>query len=136
ADQVPAALGPDVRHFAYAPLGSLLPRSSALVHHGGVGTAAEALLAGVPQLIVPTSHDQPDNAARLERLGVAESIPSRRASAPAMGATLAGLLSSLEGARRCPAAARRMKAPRGLAAPCRSVEELGQVRRSRHAGER
>ena len=38
---------------AYAPFESLLPRCRAIVHHGGIGTLAEALRAGLPQLIVP-----------------------------------------------------------------------------------
>jgi len=40
-----------------------------LVHHGGIGTSAQALTAGIPQLVVPFAHDQFDNAARLMRLG-------------------------------------------------------------------
>jgi len=41
-----------------------------LIHHGGIGTTAQALAAGLPQLVVPMSHDQPDNAVRIRRLGV------------------------------------------------------------------
>jgi rhamnosyltransferase subunit B len=52
------------------PFAQIFPRCRAVVHHGGIGTSAQALAAGVPQLIVPRAHDQPDNARRLERLGV------------------------------------------------------------------
>ncbi len=48
---------------------ALVPRLAALVHHGGIGTTAQAMRAGVPQLITPFAHDQFDNAARVERLG-------------------------------------------------------------------
>jgi rhamnosyltransferase subunit B len=54
---------------SYVPLSKLLPRAKLLVHHGGIGTASQALAAGIPQLAVPSAHDQFDNAARLERLG-------------------------------------------------------------------
>jgi len=53
----------------YVPLSKLLPRAKALVHHGGIGTAAQALAAGIPQLITPFAHDQFDNAVRVQRLG-------------------------------------------------------------------
>ena len=54
---------------SYVPLSKLLPRARLLVHHGGIGTASQALATGIPQLAVPSAHDQFDNAARLERLG-------------------------------------------------------------------
>ncbi|MCO6509516.1 MAG: glycosyltransferase family 1 protein [Aridibacter famidurans] len=64
--------------FDYAPYGEIFPRAACVVHQGGVGTTAQALRTGVPQLIMPYSHDQPDNAARCERLGVARSVSRER----------------------------------------------------------
>ena len=60
--------------FNYAPFGELLPRAAAMVHQGGVGTTGQGLRAGIPMIVVPFAHDQPDNAARIERLGVARTI--------------------------------------------------------------
>src|SRR5204862_5511949 len=68
-DQVPEQLPDTVRHCAYAPLSQLLPRAAALVSYGGIGTAAQALAAGVPHVVTPHKHDQPENAARLSDLG-------------------------------------------------------------------
>ena len=65
----------------YVPLRRLLPHAAALVHHGGIGTTAEALRAGTPQLVVPLAHDQFDNAARVAALGVGASL--RAAQSPA-----------------------------------------------------
>src|SRR5262249_22764637 len=62
--QVPAQLPQDVLWHPYVPLRQLLPRVAALVHHGGIGTTAEALRAGVPQLVIPLAFDQFDNGAR------------------------------------------------------------------------
>ena len=69
ADQVPA-LPAWARHFPYVALQRLAPRAAALIHHGGIGTAAQGLRAGLPQLLAPLFFDQFDNAARLEALGV------------------------------------------------------------------
>lgn len=59
----------------YVPHAQIFRRAATVVHHGGIGTTAQALRAGRPQLVVPYSADQPDNADRLERMGVARSIP-------------------------------------------------------------
>ena len=53
AEQCPQRLPPGVRHFDYAPLSHVLPRPAALVHHGGIGTAAQGLASGRPQLVMP-----------------------------------------------------------------------------------
>ena len=69
-NQLPRPLPALVHHIHHAPFSQLLPRAAALVHRGGIGTAAQALKAGVPQLVAPCCYDQFDNAAHLQRLGV------------------------------------------------------------------
>lgn len=54
--------------FTYAPFSEVFPRCAAIVHHGGIGTTAQALRSGRPQLVTPMSHDQFDNAVRVQRL--------------------------------------------------------------------
>jgi UDP:flavonoid glycosyltransferase YjiC (YdhE family) len=49
-----------------------------MVHHGGIGTLSQCLAAGIPQLVAYMSLDQPDNAARIERLGVGLGTPMPR----------------------------------------------------------
>jgi len=66
----------------YAPYSMLFSRCAVIVHQGGIGTSAQALRAGRPQLVVPFSGDQPDNAVRLARLGVGRHL-ERRAYRPA-----------------------------------------------------
>jgi len=58
----------------YAPHAALFPRAAAVVHQGGVGTLHQALASGHPMLVVPHAHDQPDNASRVTRLGVARTL--------------------------------------------------------------
>lgn len=76
--QVPKDLPPSIFVAAYAPFSALLPHSSAFVHHGGIGSMAQSMAAGVPQLVVDMALDQHDNAERLERLGVGLSIRASR----------------------------------------------------------
>lgn len=76
-DQLPASLQASVMHVGYAPFELLLPNLAAFIHHGGIGTSAQCLAAGLPQLVTPWAHDQFDNAARLHKLGVAHSIAPR-----------------------------------------------------------
>ncbi len=74
ADQIPARFPAGVLHQTYVPFDHLMPRVSALVHHGGIGTSATAMANAVPQLITPFAHDQFDNAMRIERLGVGREL--------------------------------------------------------------
>jgi rhamnosyltransferase subunit B len=84
-EQLPVRLPEGVRHFHYIPLSRALPRALALVHPGGIGTVAQALSAGIPQLIVPLANDQPDNATRIHRLALGHMIrPARYTPARAL----------------------------------------------------
>jgi UDP:flavonoid glycosyltransferase YjiC (YdhE family) len=76
-EQLPPKLPNNVRHFEYIPFSAVLSRTAAIVHHGGIGTTSQAMLAGIPQLIVPFSHDQPDNAVRVRRLGIGDYVLPR-----------------------------------------------------------
>lgn len=80
--------------FNYAPFGELLPRAAAMVHQGGVGTTGQGLRAGIPMLVVPFAHDQHDNAARVERLGVARTIARDNYKAERVATELKELLSN------------------------------------------
>lgn len=68
--QIPDGLPSTIHAEKYAAFGALLPRARAFVHHGGIGTVAIACGAGLPQFIVPMACDQPDNAERLEKMGI------------------------------------------------------------------
>ena len=123
-DQLPATLPADVRHFDYVPLSQALPRSAALVSHGGIGTLSQALAAGTPQLVMPLAFDQFDNAARLERLGVAATLTPRAFRGPAVAHEVARLLTSPAVARACQEAAARINKDEWEDATCRAVGEL------------
>lgn len=79
--QLPSPLPESILPVAFAPFSRLLPRATAFVHHGGIGTLSQGFAAGVPQLVIPMAHDQPDNAHRLVQLGAGLSLPLWRLSA-------------------------------------------------------
>jgi UDP:flavonoid glycosyltransferase YjiC (YdhE family) len=110
----------------YAPHGSLFARAAATVHHGGVGTLGEALRAGRPMLVVPFSHDQPDNGARVERLGVARVLPRRDATARTLQSELEVLLGDDDYARRAEEVGQIVGGEDGVGAACRALEELAR----------
>jgi len=70
----------------------LFPRASCIVHQGGVGTTGQALRAGKPMIVVPHAHDQPDNAYRVERLGISRTIFPAAYKAANVARALATLL--------------------------------------------
>ncbi|MFO0842388.1 MAG: glycosyltransferase [Gemmataceae bacterium] len=123
-EQLPSPLPAGVRHFAYIPFSQVFPRAAAVVHHGGVGTTAQALAAGVPQLIMPLAHDQPDNAARVRRLGVGTSLPPQAFRGPAVAKALAGLTGSPAVAQRCREVADKLRGADPFGEACRAIEAL------------
>ena len=121
-EQLPDPLPAGVRHADYAPLSQVLPRAAAIAHHGGIGTAAEALRAGCPQIVAPMTFDQPDNAVRLERLGVARTLWPAAVNGRAAARALDALLGSADVAAACRAAARRFDGADPVTRTCELIE--------------
>ncbi len=93
-EQLPDELPETILAPGFTPLARLLERSAAFVHHGGIGSSARGLAAGVSQLIQPMAFDQHDDAWRLRRLGVAEELSRKRFRGPAVAAKLDQLLTT------------------------------------------
>jgi len=110
AARLPAAT---IGVFRSLPYSEVFPRAAINVHQGGVGTLAQALAAGKPQLITPVGFDQPDNARRAARMGVSRTIPFERLNADRMTAALHDLLSVPAYAGNAAAAARAVLAEEG-----------------------
>lgn len=91
-DQLPSALPSSLMHCPFAPFQKLFPRCAAILHHGGIGTVAKAMAAGVPQLIHPFCFDQPDNGVRVKKLGAGDSLPMKRVSGRRIAEALKPLL--------------------------------------------
>jgi rhamnosyltransferase subunit B len=120
--QVPAHLPESVLWQPYVPLSALLPHAAVLVHHGGIGTTAEALRAGVPQLVTPFAWDQFDNGARVAALGAGMVIPAQRLRPRAFARTLQALATSDAIRARCAQLAENFIAPRDATALCKEME--------------
>jgi UDP:flavonoid glycosyltransferase YjiC (YdhE family) len=92
ASNVPSRVPDGVLLVDRAPHQLLFPRARAVVHQGGAGTTGQALRAGCPMIVVPHGHDQPDNAFRVTRLGVARTLFPGRYTAASVAAELGPLL--------------------------------------------
>jgi UDP:flavonoid glycosyltransferase YjiC (YdhE family) len=105
----------------YVPHAEVFARAAAVVHHGGIGTMARALESGRPMLVVPHAHDQPDNAFRAGRLGVARVLDARRYSAARAADALDRLLGDASYAERAARLARRLGDEHGVNAAAAAV---------------
>ena len=126
AAQIPNPLPPTVRHVSYAPFKALFPECAAVVHHGGIGTIAEAFAAGTPQVVLPIAFDQKDNAIRVKRLGAGDWVRCARATGPRVAGMLKGVLT--EGVkRRCGEIARRFVGETPLEEAADALETLASA---------
>jgi sterol 3beta-glucosyltransferase len=106
-----------------APHSWLLPRCKTFIHHGGAGTTAAGLRAGIPAIVVPHAADQPFWGRRVQALGVGP------APIPVKKLTLARLLTALAGAESpaviaaAQALGSRIRAEDGVRAAVRLIEQ-------------
>lgn len=122
--QVPSSLPESVLWQPYVPLSALLPHAAVLVHHGGIGTTAEALRSGTPQLIVPFAWDQFDNGARIASLGVGMAIPAKKLQPQKLAQGLQRLINSDSIHARCSLLASRFTPQHDPITLCREVEQF------------
>ena len=108
----------------YAPYSKIFPRASVVIHQAGIGTTAQALRAGRPMLVMPYSHDQPDNARRVRRLGVAEVLGRKHYGARPAARLIEKLLSDNAYQVRAGAAAATVLAEDGAVAACDALEAM------------
>ena len=125
-EQIPADLPPHARVFGYLPFSTVLPRSAMLVYHGGIGTLAQTVKAGIPHLVVPNGHDQFDNGFRIERLGLGRSIPQTGYRAKAVVRAIRGMQAAPDLRLRCRDHAGRVDSDTALARACELIESLAK----------
>ena len=85
---------------------------------------AQALACGVPQLVMPLSHDQPDNAARAQKLGVALQINPRQYVAKRISPLLRELRENRAYRERSQSIKQRFSGPNPVEETCRFVESI------------
>ena len=108
----------------YAPFSALFKRAAMVVHQGGVGTTAQCLRAGKPMLIMPYSHDQPDNARRMRRLRVARVLQRGNYTPLRVARVLQSMLEDQAFARRATEVAQQLAHEDGIGTACDALEEL------------
>lgn len=123
-DSLPADLPANVRHFPYIPFSQVLPRAAALVYHGGIGTCAQALQAGIPHLVQPMAHDQFDTLSRVRDLGVGLGISPAKFKGPRIAETLNLLLTDPDFKDRAEDIAQAFEPELWMRRTCEWVEKL------------
>ncbi len=127
ANQLPS-LPPEMIALPYAPHSALFPQGCVTVHQGGIGTTGEAMRAGRPMLVVPYSHDQPDHAYRLVKMGVARKIPRQKYNVESATREIAALLADPQYGKRAAEVGERVRAEPGVTAGGDLLETLCGVR--------
>lgn len=121
---IPAALPDDIAVFKHIPYSKIFPRAAAVVHQGGIGTTAQAMRAGKPMLVVPFAFDQPDNAYRVTRLGVAATVYRRGYSARRAANELKNLLSNPACLTKAEEVGKIIRAENGRENACDAIEKM------------
>jgi UDP:flavonoid glycosyltransferase YjiC (YdhE family) len=123
-NRIKTALPESICVAEYAPYSALFNRAALVVHQGGVGTTAQCLRAGKPMLIMPYSHDQPDNGRRMLRLKVARVIRRGNYTPLRVARRLKSMLAKPLLAKRAEKVALRLANEDGVRAACDALEEL------------
>jgi len=123
-EQLPRELPPGVQAFGYLPFSEVLPRAAALVYHGGIGTLAQTIKAGIPHLVVPHGHDQFDNGWRIEQLGLGRSLWASRYQGRRVVEALGTFLRDPTMQTRCREFSVRVDSPAALTRACELLEGL------------
>ncbi len=112
----------------YLPYSQVFFRAAAIAHHGGIGTVAQVMRAGRPMLIVPFGWDQPDNAERVQRLGIGLHLPRKHYSVTNVAAALKKLLSEPDFAQRAEDMGAKVRKEDGVVAACDAVNSVLESR--------
>lgn len=128
AENQPASLPRSLIGVPYAPFSLLLPRAAATVHHGGVGSTAQALRSGRPAVIIPHSMDQFHNGLTAEKLGAALSLPRTRLSVARLAERLRAATSDSSLQRRARELAAGLAHEDGATVASECVEQLAAQR--------
>lgn len=123
-EQVPANLPAGVKTFGYLPFSGLLPHAAMLVYHGGIGTLAQTIKAGIPHLVVPHGHDQFDNAFRIEQLGLGRGLPEPRYRADRVVTAIRATLDRADVRARARDYSSRVDGEASVARACDLIEGL------------
>jgi sterol 3beta-glucosyltransferase len=112
-----------------APFDWLFPRMAAVVHHGGAGTTAAALLAGKPSVICPFVADQPFWGRRVAALGAGPPpIPQRKLTASSLAAAIVQAVNDAGMKQRAAALREKILTEDGTGCAVKFIEDYARAR--------
>lgn len=121
---VPRVLKKDAKWVASLPFASLMRSTSVVIHHGGIGTIARAMVSGIPQLILALGADRPDNASHIERLGAGYHLRPPQWDPRIVSEFLGDLLNSTSVRTQCLFLSSRLENENAAECLCDLVESL------------
>lgn len=110
-------------HINYIDFEYALPKARAIIHHGGIGTTAQAIKAGIPQLIRPIKYDQPDNANRISKLGLGVYVLPEFFTAEAVAPLLSSLIDQASSNQALKNYSADVRASNAIAEACSLIEQ-------------
>lgn len=116
--------GPNALACSFVPHSKVFPKAAVIVHHGGIGSAGQALKAGIPQLVVPMNGDQFDNAARIVRLGVGRVLPVKHYNPDSARSALEEIMNDPAMASRAAEVGNRVRTERGAKVAADALAKL------------
>jgi UDP:flavonoid glycosyltransferase YjiC (YdhE family) len=125
---LPDPLPDGVFAIPYAPFARVYPRCAAIIHHGGIGTTAQGLRAGVPALVMPWGIDQFFNGDRVARIGAGQWISRDRCPPHRIARVLRALLTEDRYWERARMVAAAIAREDGVGALCNAIEGLPALR--------
>ncbi len=113
-----------VFQLGYAPYSWLFSRMSAVVHHGGAGTTGAGLMAGVPNIIIPFTSDQPFWGHRVHSIGAGpKPLPAKKLTAQILAKSIIATVSDQEMSAQAKAIGARIRAEDGVSRAVDIVQE-------------
>ncbi len=111
------------KHFSYLDFEYAFSKAQAVIHHGGIGTTAQAIKAGIPQIIRPLKYDQPDNADRIYRLGLGTYVLPEKFTAEAVIPILRNMLQKAKQSKALRKFSAEVKNSSAIENACDLIEE-------------
>ena len=122
----------NVRVERYVPNSIIMPKARIVVHHGGLSSTMGTLLHGKPAVVVPFGDDQPENAQRVQWLGVGTAVDPTRVSSAALRGTIETVLSSVAIHKKAAVLARTMQQYDAGQTGARLLEKLSNTQAPVH----
>ena len=119
---VPDNLPSNIRWYDYLPFSRIMPHVAAVIHHGGIGTLAQTLATGIPQLVLGIGFDRPDNGTRIKQLKVGDYLPPPHWQPDRIAEALSQLLHSNDVSLRCREFARQIRLQDAASFACNIIE--------------